>query len=61
MGTKEPQQFEVGDVIKNNANTPYSGSPITKVTDLRDGRTQALFKNGEIVEFFNEVPHEMQE
>lgn len=58
---KDPQQFAVGDVIKNVSTTPYSGSKITKVEGMGDGRTQVTFNNGELVEFFNGVQHEMQE
>lgn len=58
---KMPQEFQVGDVIKNERGTPYSGSPITSVAGIGQGRTQVHFENGEIVEFFNGVQHQMEE
>lgn len=61
MGVKDPQQFEVGDIIKNVPGTPYSGSKITQVEGMGDGRTQVAFANGELVEFFNGIQHEMKE
>ena len=62
MVSKDPAQFVVGDVIDPKfADTPYSGSPIIKVEGMGDGRTQVHFKNGELVEFFNGVQHEIQE
>ena len=61
MATKDPQQFQPGDIIKNVSTTPYSGSKITKVEGIGEGQTQVTFENGEIVEFFNGVQHEMQE
>lgn len=61
MARKIPQEFQVGDTIKNQAGTPYSGSPITSVEGIGNGQTQVSFENGEIVEFFNGIEHEMQE
>ena len=61
MAAKDPQEFEIGDVIKNSPYTPYSGSPIVKVEGMGEGQTQVTFRNGEVVEFFNGVQHEMQE
>jgi len=61
MGAKDPQQFAVGDVIKSTPGTPYSGSKITTVDGMGDGRTQVGFANGEIVEFYNGIQHEMKE
>jgi len=58
---KKPEEFEVGDVIKNVPGTPYSGSPITSVDDMGDGRTNVWFENGEEVQFFNGIYHEMKE
>lgn len=62
MVLKDPGQFQVGDVISSKfAETPYSGSPIIKVEGMGDGRTQVRFKNGELVEFFNGVQHEIED
>lgn len=61
MAQKTPEEFEVGDVIQNDARTPYSGSAMMSVTDLGDGRTQVEFLNGEVVQFFNGVQHIMKE
>lgn len=61
MGSKVPEQFKTGDVISNVRTTPYSGSPIIKAEDMGDERTQVTFENGEVVEFFNGIDHEMQE
>lgn len=61
MAVKDPQQFEVGDTIKNVPGTPYSGSKIVEVEGMGDGRTQVAFENGELVEFYNGIQHEMQE
>lgn len=60
MLVKTPQEFIVGDVIANVPGTPYSGSPITKVEGMGDGRTQVSFQNGEVVEFFNGIQHIMK-
>lgn len=58
---KDPATFVVGDIIKNVPGTPYSGSPIISVEGIGSGQTQVAFQNGEIVEFFNGVQHEMKE
>ena len=61
MTLKTPEEFQVGDVIKNQPTNPYSGSPIVSVTGHGNHQTQVTFENGEIVEFFNGIQHEMQE
>lgn len=58
---KTPQEFLVGDTIKHTPGTPYSGSLITNVEGMGEGRTQVTFENGELVEFFNGIQHEMKE
>jgi hypothetical protein len=58
---KKPEEFEVGDVIKDVTTTPYSGSAMIRVTDMGDGRTEVGFANGEIVQFYNGVLHIMKE
>lgn len=61
MATKDPTDFEIGDVIKNSPGTPYSGSPITLVEPMEGGQTEVHFENGEVVHFFNGILHEMKE
>lgn len=61
MSLKIPQEFKVGDTIKDTAGTPYSGSPITKLEGMGRGQTQVTFENGEIVEFFDGIQHQMEE
>lgn len=61
MATKDPRDFNLGDVIKNSSGTPYSGSPVVAVKALADAQTQVTFENGEVVEFFNGVQHELEE
>lgn len=61
MASKTPEEFQVGDTIAQNPNTRYSGSEITSVRDMQDGRTEVTFRNLEIVQFFNGVQHEMKE
>ena len=57
---KDPQQFQVGDVIKNKSSTPYSGSPITSVEGIGNGQTEVKFENGQVLQFFNGFQHEME-
>lgn len=54
---KTPQEFVVGETIRNSRGTPYSGAPIVKVEGIGDGVTQVTFNNGEIVEFYNGIQH----
>ena len=61
MATKAPETFVPGDVIENVSTTPYSGSQITEVEELDDKRIRVWFANGEIVEFYNGIQHEMRE
>lgn len=61
MGQKLPEHFVEGDIIMPAKRLLYTGSPVTKVSNMGDGRTQVYFENGEIVEFFNGVLHEMKE
>lgn len=60
---KIPEEFQVGDVIHEARKTPYSGSPMTKVENspFNQNQTRVYFENGEIVDFYNGVPHQMQE
>lgn len=57
---KMPQAFKVGDVIKKNPAIPYTGVPIQQVS-VSDAQTGVVFETGEIVSFYNNVVHEMQE
>lgn len=61
MGYKKPEEFIVGDTIKNTSSTPYSGSVMTKVEPYGENQTQVTFANGEKVEFFNGFYHEMKD
>jgi len=57
---KTPEEFEIGDVIKHQPGTRYSGSPITALEYLGVTQVRVTFENGEIVEFFRGIKHEMQ-
>ena len=61
MAAKTPEQFVKGDIIMPAHRLLYTGSPVANVNNMGDGRTQVTFENGEIVEFFNGVLHEMTE
>lgn len=61
MVFKRPLEFVPGDMIKNTHLTPYSGSTITKVEDLKNGGVQVSFENSEVVNFFYNFYHEMRE
>lgn len=58
---KTPLQFAVGDIIKDESGTQYSGSSIVSIKTLPNGQTQVGFRNGQLVEFFNGIKHQMQE
>lgn len=57
---KVPQAFKPGDVIKRDPNIPYTGVPIKTVTVL-EHTTGVVFESDEIVSFYNNIVHEMQE
>jgi hypothetical protein len=61
MSVKQPENFVPGDIIENVSTTPYSGSTILQTKSTGDTLTTVWFRNGEIVEFYNGIQHEMRE
>lgn len=58
---KTPEQFQPGDILVHNPGVPYTGSPVVSVEGFGQHQTQVVFANGEIVEFFNGIQHQVQD
>jgi hypothetical protein len=58
---KTPEQFQLGDILVHNPGVPYTGSAVTSVKPFGPFQTQVEFANGEIVEFFNGIQHQVQD
>lgn len=58
---KTPEQFQPGDILVHSPGVPYTGSPVVSAQWYGPHKTQVTFENGEIVEFFNGIQHQVQD